>query len=242
VSNVVKKIMWSDLTRVMPEILFNIIVISFIPFAFQFIFAVTGMNNEGEELRGIFAIILDSMFNVTIFEFGIITFVVFVLGIIASSQLSSYVRRGVSRLDYFVAKILSTSVSALIIFPTLFVVYLLTNDSVSSSHFFRLFTLGGTDITGVIFRIFAFVLMFLIGFLVATYWQRVGWLRALLTYGILITISLIFFLAPVDNSANYLNLFSENNFIIWLTVLLILNIFAFVLNYSLIKKIPVATK
>lgn len=166
----------------------------------------SGSMSIGAESEEFFGVLHPVMF----FAFLTNTFFVLIfliVGIISGVELPQYVRRGISRKEYFIATVTTTAIVIFLLGPFLFLLNMINNFFVSSqSILYNAFSFGHAGFSHFIFNQLFYMLLFIIGYFVAIYWQRFGRFIAILTLAIILIIipGMISFHMPVLEHANHI--------------------------------------
>ncbi|MCL1989405.1 MAG: hypothetical protein FWG67_00795 [Defluviitaleaceae bacterium] len=127
------------------------------------------------------------------FNFGFFIFFIFVSGIVTGYELPDYVRKGISRSDYFVAETLSAFIVSLLIAPIMLTLNVISHLIFpSDSLFYHAFQMGNGDPLILILQFLVYMALFFLGYLITTFWNRVGWVITIATaIGIFILLSFV---------------------------------------------------
>ena len=158
----------------------------------------------------------------SLFSFHFFAFCMALTGITIGSELPQYIRRGVARKEYFIARGLVATIESLLFAPIMLILNVITNLLVSSeSLFYNVFHIGNGHISTLIMHFLIYITLFLAGFLISIFWQRIGWKFSLLVIIPLVLVSnalisnaLIsnFLFLNLSNSYTYLQFSLEDGF------------------------------
>lgn len=153
----------------------------------------------------------------SIFSFHFFALCMALTGITIGYELPQYIRRGVARKEYFIARGLVVAIESLLFAPIMLILNVITNLLVSSeSLFYNVFHIGNGHISTLIMHFLIYITLFLAGFLISIFWQRSGWKFSLLVIIPLVLVSnaLIsnFLFLTLSNSYTYIRFSLEDGF------------------------------
>ena len=106
---------------------------------------------------------------------GIVTFIMWIAGIVSGAEVPEGVRSGISRMESFVSKATAAVVVAFLAGPLLFLLNLILSVLPGTLTVYLPFSIDGLAI-----NFLAYIAAFCIGFFIAILWQRIGWLPTLI--------------------------------------------------------------
>ena len=117
--------------------------------------------------------------NITVSGFlpqGFFNFVFLTSGITTGAELPQYVRRGFARGEYFFAATTAMLIVVLLISPVMLLFNMIVNLVVGSqSSLYNSFLIGNGNVFNLLIHTLIYIVAFLLGIFVTTFWQRVGW-------------------------------------------------------------------
>jgi hypothetical protein len=230
----VKRLIKKDLVGYGKHLLWFLGLTIVIPVIFQVIFANSVLININSDIKDLG----DNLFN--FFSSGYFILVVGFAGITAGAELSQYVRKGVSRKDYFIATTVAAVIVSLLIPPLMLLLNMIINLFVSSeSLFYHVFDMDGSKNSILVMQCLIFLTLFLLGYCTAIVWQRVGWY---ISTAIIVVCFMIAIFLGINFEFDWLNnnywFEMEGFFPIVMGLIAILGIG----TYKLIKNVSVKTK
>ena len=188
---------------------------------------------------------------------GFFAVTIFTAGIVAGYELPQHVRKGIARKEYFISTVTAGIIVILAIFPSLLFLNMAVNlFSGSENIFYNLFNMGWGNIANLISHLLMYMTLFSLGYFVAVYWQRVGWLIALASIiGTLIVLGFLGWNIPTIPDAPFIGFsfhseygfsiegfvfnFSNNSFVIsTITMIGILS----ASTYAMVRNVTVKTR
>jgi len=168
----------------------------------------TGFNIDTEEINvsisfaGMSAFITSGFFAISLFA----------AGIQSGYELPQHVRKGIARKEYFATTVISAIIAILSIAPIMLLLNMMINLFVrSESAFYNLFRIGGGNIIGILFHLLIYTTLFILGYFIAIYWQRVGGVIAVATFiAIIITMIVVGWNIPTVSDAVFIGFGFDN--------------------------------
>jgi len=186
------------------------------------------------------------------FAVGIFGLIMFITGITSGYELPQYVRKGISRKEYFISTVIASTVAAFLVAPVMLTLNFLVNFILGSeSIFYNAFLIGDGNIVTLALQFLGYMTAFFLGYCIAIYWQRVGWFIAVITIiSIIVTTSILGLNLNIFSESGFIGFSYEGRFIVEGISLNATNSTAFfsilpllgIATYAMIRNVTVNTK